>query len=199
MKKKETVKQEEVLTPQEGDALEETATTPEGESAPPQGDEIPAEVDEISALQAALKECVSKQHEYLDGWQRSRAEFTNYKKRIARENERVYQTAKGNIVKGYLDVLDDLERALNNCPLEGEGADWADGIELIYQKLQSKLEAEGIKPMKAEGEKFDPNLHEALVQEENAEYESGCVIEEVEKGYYLGDRVLRLAKVRVAA
>ncbi|MEA2008949.1 MAG: nucleotide exchange factor GrpE [Chloroflexota bacterium] len=199
MKKKKTVEQEELLTSQEEASLDETVPTLEGEIVPPQEDEIPAEDDEISALRTSLEESDAKQQEYLDGWQRSRAEFANYKKRIAREREHIHQVAKGKVIKGYLDVLDDLERALNNSPQNGDGADWAGGIELIYQKLQSKLETEGIELMAAEGEKFDPNLHEALMQEENDEYESGCVIEVVEKGYYIGDRVLRPAKVRVAA
>ena len=185
-------------------SLEEMATTAEleiehvedGES--PEGD-IESYTDELSTLEASLLESQAKAEEYLDGWQRSRAEFSNYKKRIVREREQIHQTAKGKIIIEFLDILDDLERALKNSPKAGEGAEWAAGIELIYQKLQSKLEMHGVEPMNAEGEKFDPNLHEALMQEENDEYESDCVIEVVQKGYRIGDRVLRPAQVRVAA
>lgn len=204
MKKKKISEKEESLTRQEENAFDgETApgeeTSSEEESLTLEGEILPSEEDELSALQASLEESEAKQKEYLDGWQRSRAEFANYKKRIVRERERANQTAKGKVIRGYLDILDDLERALNNRPQDGEGADWASGIALIYQKFQKKLEAEGVELMNAEGEKFDPNLHEALMQEENEEYESGCVIEVVQKGYYLGDRVLRPARVRVAA
>ena len=184
--------------------FEETAPTAEavgedvGGGESPRG-EVESPQDELSALKASLEESEAKANEYLDGWQRSRAEFSNYKKRIVRDQEQIHQVAKGRVIKGFLDVLDDLERALENRPEEGEGALWAEGIELIYQKLQSKLEAEGLELMDAEGEKFDPNLHEALMQEENEDYESGQVIEVVQNGYWIGKRVLRPAQVRVAA
>jgi molecular chaperone GrpE len=159
--------------------------------------EVPTLAD-FEALQADLDAAQAKADEYLDGWQRSRAEFANYKKRIEREQEQVYQNAAGSIIKRYLDVLDDLERALKNRPQSGEGAAWAEGIELIYRKFSALLENEGVKAMQAEGEYFDPNLHEAITQEDNADYESGQIIEVIKRGYILGDRVLRPAQVRIA-
>ena len=83
--------------------------------------DAPTQAD-FDALQADLDAAQAKASEYLDGWQRCRAEFANYKKRIEREQEQVYQNAAGSIVKRYLDVLDDLERALKNRPQSGEGA-----------------------------------------------------------------------------
>jgi molecular chaperone GrpE len=159
--------------------------------------EAPTQAD-YEALQADLDTAQAKADEYLDGWQRSRAEFANYKKRIEREQEQVYQNAAGSIIKRYLDVLDDLERALKNRPQSGEGVAWAEGIELIYRKFSALLENEGVKAMQAEGEYFDPNLHEAITQEDNADYESGQIIEVIKRGYILGDRVLRPAQVRIA-
>ena len=153
---------------------------------------------EIEALQAELAESRTRADEYLDGWQRSRAEFANYKKRIERDQLAVSQNAAGRIIKRYLEILDDLERALKNPPQEGEGAAWANGIELIYRKFKSILESEGITPMEAEGQQFDPNLHEAITSEESDEHESGQIIEVLQQGYMLGDRVLRPAMVRVA-
>ncbi|HIE57648.1 MAG TPA: nucleotide exchange factor GrpE, partial [Anaerolineales bacterium] len=79
------------------------------------------------------------------------------------------------------------------------GAAWADGIELIYRKLMNILESEGVTPMDAEGQEFDPAIHEAVMQSESDEHESGTVIEVLQTGYMLGDRVLRSALVRVAA
>ena len=152
----------------------------------------------INELQNELQEVRTKADEYLDGWQRSRAEFANYKKRVEREQAQVYQTATGAIVKRYLEVLDDLERALRNRPQNGEGAAWANGIELVYRKLQTILENEGVKPIQAEGQFFDPNFHEAVTLEESDGYESGQVIEVLQQGYMLGERVLRPAMVRVA-
>jgi molecular chaperone GrpE len=157
------------------------------------------EREEIDRLKAELNEMRAKADEYLDGWQRSRAEFANYKRRVERDQAQVYQTAAGSILKRYLDVIDDLERALKNKPQKGDGADWAQGIELIYRKMLALLESEGVKPMEAEGETFDPNLHEAISQEPSPDHESGQVIEVVKQGYMLGEKVIRPALVRVAA
>ena len=149
-------------------------------------------------MQKELEETRSKANEYLDGWQRARAEFANYKKRVDRDQAQTYQVATGNIVRRYLEVLDDLERALKNRPEEGEGAVWSEGIELIYRKLLNMLENEGVKPMEVENDFFDPNRHEAVVSEENSQFESGQIIDVIRQGYVLGDRVLRPAMVRVA-
>ena len=158
----------------------------------------PAQDSELGLLQGELTEARAKADEYLEGWQRSRAEFANFKKRIERDQEQVYQAAAGAIIKRYLGVLDDLERALKNRPRDGEGAAWAEGVELIYRKLLSILESEGVKPMQPEGEMFDPNLHEAILSEDSDHHESGQIIEVIQPGYLLGDKVLRPAMVRVA-
>lgn len=150
------------------------------------------------ALDEALSQAQAQAQEYLEGWQRARAEFANYKRRIEREQSQTYQNAAGNIIKRYLSIVDDLERALKARPREGEGAVWAEGVELIYRKFQSLLESEGIKPMDADGQMFDPNLHEAVVSEDSSEHESGQIIEVLQQGYVQGDRVLRPAMVRVA-
>ena len=155
-------------------------------------------VEEEARLQAELDEARAKADEYLDGWQRARAEFANYKKRVEREQSQIYQSTRGNIIKRYLDIVDDLDLALKNRPEDGEGASWAKGIDLIYRKLLTILENEGVVPMEADGQLFDPNLHEAITSEPNDEYESGQIIEVVKQGYLLGDRVLRPAVVRVA-
>jgi len=186
--------------PQKSETVEEEAVQPE--NSQPE-DNLTAEAtavssEEINTLMEELAESQAKAGEYLDGWQRSRAEFANYKKRVERDQAQAYQNASGNIIKRYLDVVDDLERALKNRPLEGEDAVWANGIELIYRKLLAFLENEGVKQMAAEGELFDPNLHEAISLEESTQYESGQIIEVLQHGFLLGDRVLRPATVRVA-
>jgi molecular chaperone GrpE len=168
---------------------------PEVEAESYEGEETQ---DEVEALLLDLAQARAEANEYLDGWQRSRAEFANYKKRVDRELAQANMTATGNIIKRYLNVLDDLERALKNRPQNGEGAVWANGIELIYRKFLSILENEGVKAMEAEGQVFDPNLHEALSSEESDEHDSGEIIEVVQQGYMLDDRVLRPALVRVA-
>jgi len=155
--------------------------------------------DPVEVLQASLGEITTKAEEYLDGWQRARADFANYKKRVLRENADIRQMARGEVIKLYLDIADDLGRALQEKPESGEEGTWADGIEIIFQKLRSRLEAEGIKPMNPLGEEFDPNIHEALMKEESDEYESGQIIEVMQEGYWIGEKVLRPALVRVAA
>lgn len=157
-----------------------------------------AEVNVEENLNNKIEELEKKANEYLDGWQRSRAEFANYKKRIEREQAQAYQAAAGNIIKKFLEVADDLERALKNRPKDKEGAEWANGIELIYRKLLAIMEAEGVKVMDVSGQTFDPNLHEAISHEEVEGYSEGEIIEVVKQGYLLGDRVLRPALVRVA-
>ncbi|MBN1666549.1 MAG: nucleotide exchange factor GrpE [Anaerolineales bacterium] len=162
------------------------------------GDEIPLE-EKLALTQAALETSEAKAGEYLEGWQRAQAEFSNYRKRMERERELNHFESVGRVIKRYLPVVDDLERALKGRPTEGPGAVWAEGIELIYRKLLKTLEAEGVTPIEAEGELFDPNLHEAVVQTPSDAHQSGEVIEVLQRGYRLGERVLRPAMVRVAA
>jgi molecular chaperone GrpE len=154
--------------------------------------------DEGQSLTSELEEWQSKANEYLDGWQRSRAEFANYKKRVERDQALVAQKATANTIKRFLDGMDDLELALKNRPQGGEGASWADGVELVYRKFSSILETEGVTPIETDGQYFDPTLHEAITNEDNPDFESGQIIEVLKRGYFIGDRVLRPATVRVA-
>lgn len=200
-KNKDQIKPE--IEETETDSLEENfldqESDIEGPAAEVELDGDKPEEDQVEALQAALGEMTTKTEEYLDGWQRARAEFANYKKRVLRENTDIRQMARGEVIKLYLDIADDLGRALQEKPEDGEEETWADGIEIIFQKLRSRLEAEGLKPMNPLGEEFDPNIHEALMKEESEEYESGQIIEVMQEGYWIGDKVLRPALVRVAA
>lgn len=178
----------------------------QGETKPPtvpeEVIEVPAVVpeEEISQLRAELEEVKQKECEYLSGWQRERAEFFNYKKRIEREQAQGGQNAFANAIRRYLDIADDLERALKskNRPAEGESGTWAEGIDLIHRKMLAAFEADGIKLIDTNGKFFDPNLHEAISHEDSPNHESGQIIEVVQPGYILGDRVIRPARVRVA-
>ncbi len=153
---------------------------------------------ELIALREKLAETEVKAAENLDGWQRAQAEFANYKKRLAREQEQQAAEVRGRVIMRYLEIVDDLERALKNAPKDGAGGDWAQGVELIYKKLVSFLESEGLTRMDPLGHPFDPNLHEAVTQEESPDHESGAIIEVLRPGYLLGERVLRPASVKVA-
>ena len=155
---------------------------------------------ELAEMQAQLESARQEAGENMNGWQRERADFLNYKKRIERDQVLQTQSIKADLVKRYLDVLDDLERALQseNRPHAGKSAQWGSGIELIYRKLQGILEGEGVQRIPAENEIFDPNRHEAITSEDSSTHESGQVIGVVRQGYMIGDRVIRPALVRVA-
>jgi len=157
-----------------------------------------ADAQELADLKDELARLRLQADEYLDGWQRARAEFANYKRRVEREQSSAYQAAAAAVIKHFLGILDDLERALKNRPKEGDGAAWAEGIELVYRKLVSILESEGVTQMQTDGQMFDPNLHEAILSEDSDQHESGQIIEAVQQGYLLGDKVVRPAMVRVA-
>ncbi|HNT23870.1 MAG TPA: nucleotide exchange factor GrpE [Anaerolineales bacterium] len=178
-KRKETHAAE--APPMAGDANEPGGTTPG-----------------VAQLQNDLAAAETKAEEYLQGWQRERSDFANYRRRIEREQSSGAQNALGSAIRRYLDIADDLERALKNRPAEGDGAAWAQGIDLIYRKLLVAFDADGVKPIEAEGKAFDPSMHEAISQEDSPEHESGQVIGVVQTGYILGERVLRPARVRVA-
>jgi molecular chaperone GrpE len=156
--------------------------------------------EEITELRCELEKTQGRADEYLAGWQRERAEFINYKKRIEREQSQGGQNAIVNAMRRYLDIADDLARALkdSNRPTEGNGAVWAEGIDLIHRKLVAAFEADGVKVMDAKGKFFDPNMHEAISHEDSPEHESGQIIDVVQPGYTLGERVIRPARVRVA-
>jgi len=176
----------------------EAEVMPEAASAPVAGHESEAMPDNscaLAELEKQLTEAKSQAAEYKDGWQRSVADFQNYRRRVEAEKADTYQTAVGSIIKRYLPILDDMERALAARPAD---LAWVEGVELIYRKLQAILEAEGLKRIDAEGQMFDPNFHEAILQEPAQGVESGRVIAVVQNGYMLGQRVIRPAMVRVA-
>jgi molecular chaperone GrpE len=168
---------------------------PEQSPTPEAFGQAPAETSALAELENQLAEARAQAAEYKDGWQRSVAEFQNYRRRLEAEKAETYQSAVGGIIKRYLPVLDDMERAMQARPAN---LAWADGVELICRKLQSILEVEGLKRIEAEGQKFDPNIHEAIAQEPVDGMESGTVVAVVRNGYMLGDRVIRPAMVRVA-
>lgn len=174
--------------------------TPEGEAAQETVQEplVGLTMAEYTELQNRLEQAEQKAKEYLDGLQRERADFSNYRRRVERENAVLQQNMTGNIIKRYLVIVDDLDRALKTRPTQGEGAAWAEGVELISRKLATILDAEGVKVIPAEGAQFDPVLHEAITHEDSPDHQSGQIIEVVQKGYMIGDRVLRPALVRVA-
>lgn len=156
---------------------------------------IAISMEEFDAMKAQLAEAQAKTQEYLDAWQRERADFTNFRRRAEAEAHQSYRLAAGATIKKFLAVMDDLERALAHRPADDT---WANGVELVYRKYQGILDSEGVIRIEAEGKPFDPNLHEAIMQEPSEEYESGTVIAVLQQGYMYGEKVLRPAMVKVA-
>jgi molecular chaperone GrpE len=202
MKKRseEKTKQEEAKTPMDqADGLPQEDSAPIQEEADAEDEQPTAAFkEEYQQLEKDLEQSRQQATQNLEGWQRERAEFSNYKRRIEREQAQMAQNITAEVIRKYLVILDDLERALKARPEEGEGAAWAQGIELIYRKLQNVLEAEGVIRIQAETEMFNPNVHEAISHEESPDHESGDIIEVVQQGYKIGERIIRPALVRVA-
>ncbi len=175
------------------DELEEIETS---EEEPPE--EPKEEDEELERLREELKQAEAQAAEYLDGWQRTQAEFSNYKKRQEVARAQVTANANAALLRKLLPVLDDLERALATLPVGLSRLTWCEGVFMIKRKLDLILEIEGVKPIETEGQTFDPRYHEAVTHEEVLGYEDGQIIGEVQRGYVLGERVLRPALVRVA-
>lgn len=150
--------------------------------------------EDVETLKQALAEEKAKAEKYLANWQRAEADFANYKKRAEQEKNEVTNFANAMLILNLLPVLDDLERAFASLPPRLQELSWLNGIKLIYRKLQAVLEAQGVTQIKTRGETFDPKFHEAVIHEEG---EEGLIIEELQKGYKLKERVLRPALVVV--
>ncbi len=189
----ETTQQAEGVTPAE-EAEQEVI---EGEVI--EDIEEEAEEYELEALQAELEQAQVQAAEYLDGWQRARAEFANYKKRVEAEREELKRTSTEALLLKLLPVVDDFERAFQVLPEDSTDEAWVDGFKMILRKLQGILESQDVAPIEAEGQPFDPLWHQAVMQEETDEHPDGCVIEEMQRGYRLGERVLRPSMVKVAS
>jgi molecular chaperone GrpE len=152
------------------------------------------EIENPAGLEEELAAEKQKAAEYLASWQRTQADFINYKRRTEEERAEFNSYANANLVLGILPVLDDLERAIEAMPSRIAKSEWAEGIRLVERKFQTILQGMGVIPMISVGEAFDPNIHEALRQSSGPE---GIIIEEFQKGYMMGARVLRPAKVVV--
>lgn len=179
---------------QEQPPAEDTRPEPEAAGQPSQPSGENGEIEDIETLKVKLQEERGKAEQYLANWQRAAADFQNYKRRTEQEREEMARLANASLIINILPILDDLERALSSVDVKLAGLTWIDGIRLIYRKFQMVLEAAGLHEIKAEGERFDPNLHEAVME---AEGEEGRILRVVQKGYKLGDRVLRPAMVIV--
>lgn len=127
------------------------------------------------------------------------AEFDNYRKRTAREFGEIIKSANARLLKDLIEIKDNFERALEGQASPADIQAYRKGVELIYGQLTALLEKENVKPIEAVGKAFNPNLHEAMLQQESDEYDEGIVCQEIQKGYQLDGRVLRHARVIVSS
>ncbi len=158
------------------------------ESATPESAAQPG--DELAQARAQAEE-------NLRGWQRTQADFVNYKRRMQQEREQLEQFAGAEVVRQILPVLDDFERAVANLPESGPEAAWSQGVVAIVRKLEETLTKQGLQPIAAVGKEFDPSEHEAVLNVPVPAEQDGKVTAEVRRGYKLHDRVLRPAQVVV--
>jgi len=152
------------------------------------------EIENSATLKQAITEAKAKAEEYLAGWQRAQADFANYKRRAEQDKEEISYLANANLILSILPALDDMERALAAIPARLAKHNWIDGVSLIERKLQASLELQGLTQIEALGKPFDPNFHEAMRQDKGKE---GIIVEEIQKGYTLKNRVIRPSQVVV--
>lgn len=155
----------------------------------------PAPAEPLSADRAA--ELQRERDDYHDRWMRKAAEFENYRRRIERERREQADQAVTDLLLELLLVVDDFDRALT-VDADGDAGAYRRGVELIHAKLHDLLRKQGVTPIEALGTDFDPNVHQAVVQEPSPDHRDGEVIGEMRKGYMMNDRLLRPAMVKVA-
>lgn len=189
---------EEIAVEEEKEAAGEVPAEAHVETAGDQEQEEAAAPEEPPSLEEQLAAAQAEAAKNLDGWMRAQAEFANARKRLEKQRVEAYINATADAAMRLLPVLDDFERALENVPAEIADDSWLEGILLVQRKLMGILESFNVRPIEAVGQPFDPNYHEALSQEEADGVESGVITRELQKGYTIGDRVLRPSLVYVA-
>jgi molecular chaperone GrpE len=154
---------------------------------------------QVQEAQTEREQLKAQAVENLDGWQRARAEFANYKRRVEAERAELTASAGAEALKRVLPAVDDFERAMQTLPDDLKDNPWVNGVLMVQRKLNAALEQSGITPIATNpGDPFDPNVHEAITHEDSDQFGSEQIIGEVQRGYKIGDRVLRPAMVRVA-
>ena len=167
---------------------EEVANAAAGEAVDRQ------EPDDVEGLRTRLEEGKQPAGKHYESWQRSAADYQNYKRRMEEERREVARLASVSLIINLLPLMDDIERALKNVDPKLSGLTWIDGIWMIYRKFEAVLQNAGVTEIEADAQQFDPTVHEAISEVDG---EEGKVLSVVQKGYKLGDRVIRPAMVVV--
>lgn len=194
----------------EAEETEETAENAGGEEADAAEADEAAETDGAAETgesksffkkksKADKKQDAMKQkvEELEDRVKRQMAEFDNFRKRTDKEKTAMFETGARSVIEKILPVVDNFERGLATIPEEEKGSGFADGMQMIYKQLMTELDNLGVKPIEAVGQEFNPDFHNAVMQVESEEYESGYVAQELQKGYMYRDSVVRHSMVAV--
>ena len=191
-KDKNTPDSEEKLNKPENENSENQATDEGNETVPAdhQMPEVP--IDSLSKTEEELSEMKDK---YL----RLFSDFENFRRRTAKERQDLIKSGGEDVMSALLPVMDDLDRAKMAMENATDVNSIKEGLELVFGKLTQVLQQKGLKPMNAKGQQFDPDLHDAITQTPAGEEMKGKVVDEIEKGYYLNDKVIRFAKVVIGA
>ncbi|WP_027338645.1 nucleotide exchange factor GrpE [Halonatronum saccharophilum] len=159
-------------------------------------EEVSITDEQFSQLEEELAKEKEEKERYIDRLQRLQAEFSNYRKRVVKEKEQLTSRATKDFILELLPIIDNFERALSNSQNADKG--FLEGVEMIHRQILTLLKKSGVEEIQTVGEEFDPNYHNAVMKEESKEYESGIIIEELQKGYAFDDVVIRPAMVKVA-
>jgi molecular chaperone GrpE len=153
---------------------------------------------QLGELQQRVERAEREATENRSAWERSAADFANYRRRTQQQREEELGLANEGLLLKLLAVADDLDRAVAHVPAELQSSPWVEGINAIDRKVRSLLDSEGVTPIDVAGSPFDPRIHEAVFHEETADVPDGHVTSELQRGYRIRDRVLRPALVAVA-
>jgi molecular chaperone GrpE len=178
--------QEETLVNQEGESMDSETQAEQAQ-----------ESDELSAAKAKIEELEAKLSETENRMYRVQADLDNFRRRARLDLEAAQKYRSQNLITEILPALDNFERALKIDTDDEKTQSLLQGMEMVYRQLVQALQNEGIEAIQAEGQPFDPHLHQAVMQVEDDQYESNVVIEEFQKGYKLKDRIIRPAMVKV--
>ena len=178
-------------------AAEETAEEPEAEAEEPAAEAEEPAADAISSVkEKALRDKITALEDKV---KRQMAEFDNFRKRTSKEKEQMFSMGERSVIEKMLPVVDNFERGLAAVPEAEKGSAIASGMEMIYKQMMKQLEDLGVKPIEAVGKEFDPHFHNAVMQVESDELESGVVAQEFQKGYTYHDTVIRHSMVGVVS
>ena len=188
--------------------IEETVETVEGEVETEEASQDIQEEAEATEEEKPKKSFFGKKDKkdkkdeqieaLTDQVKRQMAEFDNFRKRTEKEKTQMYEIGAKSIIEKILPVVDNFERGLATIPEEEKGSPFAEGMNMIYKQLMTELDSAGVKPIEAVGVEFNPDFHNAVMQAPSEEYESGVVIQELQRGYVYKEKVIRYSMVMVA-